>query len=99
MRTHLRSVVASWRNQSPAIRLMRFWLGVTWIYGGWDKATDPGFLGKTSISIINRASSKLDSQDDVSALVRAIFDISLENENLATAAALNYIKDEARLLL
>ncbi len=52
-----------------------------------------------SISIINRASSKLDSQDDVSALVRAIFDISLENENLATAAALNYIKDEARLLL
>ena len=54
MRTHLRSVVASWRNQSPAIRLIRFWLGVTWIYGGWDKATDPGFLGKTSTTSISK---------------------------------------------
>ena len=52
-----------------------------------------------SISIINRASTQLTPQDTASALVRAIFNISLENENLATAAALNYIKDEARLLL
>ena len=34
----------SWRNQSPAARLLRVWLGVTWIYGGWVKAADPGFL-------------------------------------------------------
>jgi thiosulfate dehydrogenase [quinone] large subunit len=23
---------------------MRLWLGITWIYAGWDKASDPGFL-------------------------------------------------------
>ena len=34
----------SWRNQSPAARLLRLWLGITWIYGGWVKANDPGFL-------------------------------------------------------
>ena len=34
----------SWRNQSPAARLLRLWLGLTWIYGGWVKANDPGFL-------------------------------------------------------
>ena len=54
MRTHVRSVVASWRNQTPAIRLIRLWLGVTWIYGGWDKATDPGFLGKTASTSISK---------------------------------------------
>jgi len=54
MRTHIRSIVASWRSQSPAVRLIRLWLGVTWIYGGWDKATDPGFLGKTASTSINK---------------------------------------------
>ena len=34
----------SWRNQTPAARLLRLWLGLTWIYGGWVKANDPGFL-------------------------------------------------------
>ncbi len=28
------------------MRVIRLWLGFTWIYGGWDKATDPNFLGK-----------------------------------------------------
>ena len=35
---------ASWRNQLWPLRVMRLWLGVTWIYAGWDKASDPGFL-------------------------------------------------------
>jgi len=51
-----------------------------------------------SIAIINRASTQLSPQDGSAALVKAIFDISLENENLATIAALNFVKDEARLL-
>lgn len=50
----LRAVVASWRAQSPAVRVIRLWLGVTWIYGGWDKATDPGFLSKTGSTYIGR---------------------------------------------
>jgi len=34
----------SWRNQLWPLRLLRAWLGFTWIYAGWDKASDPGFL-------------------------------------------------------
>lgn len=34
----------SWRSQSIATRILRAWLGVTWVYGGWDKASDPSFL-------------------------------------------------------
>lgn len=51
-----------------------------------------------SIALINRASTQLGQEEGSADLVKAIFDISLENENLATIAALNYVKDEARLL-
>lgn len=39
-----KSVLDSWRAQSWAIRVLRAWLSLTWIYAGWDKATDPAFL-------------------------------------------------------
>ena len=39
-----KSVIASWKTQSVATRILRAWLGITWIYGGWNKATDPAFL-------------------------------------------------------
>jgi thiosulfate dehydrogenase [quinone] large subunit len=51
---HIRSVVSSWRSQTPSIRLIRLWLGVTWIYGGWDKATDPNFLGKVGATSLSK---------------------------------------------
>lgn len=41
-----RGAVASWRGQSQAQRVLRLFLSVTWIYAGWDKASDPGFLTK-----------------------------------------------------
>lgn len=41
------AISASWRNQHISVRVMRLWLGITWIYGGWYKAVDPGFLAKT----------------------------------------------------
>lgn len=43
---------ASWRNQLWPLRLMRLWLGATWIYAGWDKASDPGFLTSGSSTFI-----------------------------------------------
>ena len=43
---------ASWRNQLWPLRLMRLWLGITWIYAGWDKASDPGFLTSGSPTFI-----------------------------------------------
>jgi Rieske Fe-S protein/uncharacterized membrane protein YphA (DoxX/SURF4 family) len=42
----------SWVNQSWPLRVMRLWLGVTWIYAGWDKASDPGFLTSGSTTFI-----------------------------------------------
>jgi Rieske Fe-S protein/uncharacterized membrane protein YphA (DoxX/SURF4 family) len=43
---------ASWRNQLWPLRVMRLWLGATWIYAGWDKASDPGFLTAGSPTFI-----------------------------------------------
>jgi thiosulfate dehydrogenase [quinone] large subunit len=42
----------SWRNQIWPLRVMRLWLGATWIYAGWDKASDPGFLKAGSSTFI-----------------------------------------------
>jgi thiosulfate dehydrogenase [quinone] large subunit len=36
--------MSSWATQNRAPRLLRIFLGVTFIYAGWDKASDPGFL-------------------------------------------------------
>ena len=47
-----KSVIASWKAQSPATRLLRFWLGATWVYGGWDKATDHSFLTPRTFNYI-----------------------------------------------
>lgn len=47
-----RSAVSSWRTQSNALRIMRLFLGITWVYAGWDKASDPGFLKQGSPTFI-----------------------------------------------
>lgn len=44
---------------------MRFWLGATWIYAGWDKATDPGFLAADSASYIGSQLSGYATQSPV----------------------------------
>ena len=46
------NVKTSWRNQLWPLRVMRLWLGVTWIYAGWDKASDPGYLTAGSPTFI-----------------------------------------------
>lgn len=47
-----KSVIASWQTQSISTRILRLWLGVTWIYGGWDKASDPSFLTPGTVNYI-----------------------------------------------
>lgn len=39
--------LASWRNQPLGITILRLWLGGTWVYGGWAKASDAAFLSKS----------------------------------------------------
>jgi len=51
-RTTQKGIADSWRTQSWAIRVLRTWLSFTWIYAGWDKATDPSFLTKGSTGFI-----------------------------------------------
>ena len=38
----------SWRAQPLYMTIIRLWLGVTWTYGGWAKATDGGYLDAAS---------------------------------------------------
>ena len=45
-------ILASWKKQPLATSILRLWLGVTWIYGGWVKASDPGFLDPASTNYI-----------------------------------------------
>lgn len=44
----MRRTLQSWKSNPLYIRVIRLWLGVTWVYGGWNKATDAGFLDKSS---------------------------------------------------
>ena len=36
----------SWGSHPLPISILRLWLGATWVYAGWYKATDSGFLTK-----------------------------------------------------
>lgn len=58
----LRATTNSWRTQNAALRIMRLWLGVTWIYAGWTKATDAGFLTRGSKSFIGIQLSEYSTQ-------------------------------------
>ncbi len=45
--------LATWKNQPLPITILRLWLGVTWIYGGWTKAIDSVYFapsGPTSFA-------------------------------------------------
>jgi thiosulfate dehydrogenase (quinone) large subunit len=44
-----RNIVAeSWRSNNLGTKILRAWLGLTWFYAGWQKASDVGFLDKAS---------------------------------------------------
>lgn len=51
-RNIIATAVQSFRHQSLSARALRIFLGATWVYAGWDKASDPGFLTKGSASYI-----------------------------------------------
>jgi thiosulfate dehydrogenase [quinone] large subunit len=72
----LKSLSESWRSQGIAIRILRAWLGLTWIYAGWDKATDPGFLTKGSASFIGTQLSGYSTQSPIGGLFNKMIEHS-----------------------
>jgi thiosulfate dehydrogenase [quinone] large subunit len=72
----LKSLAESWRTQAIAIRILRGWLGLTWIYAGWDKATDPGFLTKGSASFIGTQLSGYSTQSPIGGLFNKLIEHS-----------------------
>ena len=63
--SYIQTALQSWRSQTPALRIMRFWLGVTWIYAGWVKASDAGFLTSGSLTFIGTQLSAYSTQSPV----------------------------------
>ena len=65
---------ASWRNQLWPLRVMRLWLGATWIYAGWDKASDPGFLTSGSPTFIGSQLAAYAQNSPIDFLLNKILD-------------------------
>jgi thiosulfate dehydrogenase (quinone) large subunit len=65
---------ASWRNQLWPLRVMRLWLGATWIYAGWDKASDPGFLTSGSPTFIGTQLAAYAQNSPIDFLLNKILD-------------------------
>jgi len=78
LKSYVRTANSSWRNQAPALRVMRLWLGITWIYAGWDKASDPGFLEAGSSTYIGTQLSGFSTHSPVS----FVFDTLIEYASL-----------------
>ncbi|TRZ85463.1 MAG: DoxX family membrane protein, partial [Streptomycetaceae bacterium] len=84
------AIQRSWRIHPLPISILRLWLGSTWIYAGWHKATDPGFLTKGASGYIgsqlagipkssplNFAVSKLVEHADLMGLVAMISEFAI----------------------
>lgn len=69
---------ASWRNQLWPLRIMRLWLGATWIYAGWDKASDPGFLTSGWPTFIGSQLAAYAQNSPIDFLLNKIFDHSTQ---------------------
>ena len=70
----LRKSAASWGSQATHIRIIRLWLGVTWIYAGWDKASDSGFLTQGSPTYIGSQLAGFAAQSPVGSLFNTLIE-------------------------
>lgn len=68
----------SWRNQLWPLRIMRIWLGVTWIYAGFDKASDPGFLKAGSSTFIGGQLSAYAQSSPVGFVINKVLEHSTQ---------------------
>ena len=59
------TMIKSFTSQTMSMRVMRIWLGVTWIYAGWVKASDSGFLKQGSPTFIGTQLAAYASQSPI----------------------------------
>jgi thiosulfate dehydrogenase [quinone] large subunit len=52
--TSMTSIANSFRKQAWPLRILRLWLGVTFLYAGWNKASDRSFFDVSSPRYIGR---------------------------------------------
>ena len=78
MQSFLKRTIDSWRSNPLHIRLIRLWLGVTWIYGGWNKATDEGFLNKSSPHYIGEQINGYLTTSPIAPLLRRMLEHSYQ---------------------
>ncbi len=72
------NVKASWRNQLWPLRIMRLWLGATWIYAGWDKASDPGFLTSGAPSFIGTQLAAYAQNSPIDFILNKVLDHAIQ---------------------
>lgn len=76
MQLSINKTIESWRSQAIHIRLIRVWLGVTYIYAGWHKASDSGFLTRGSSTFIGSQLSGFASQSPVGFIFNELIEYS-----------------------
>jgi uncharacterized membrane protein YphA (DoxX/SURF4 family) len=62
-------MINSFKSQSISMRILRIWLGVTWIYAGWVKASDAGFLKQGSPTYIGTQLAAYASQSPIGSIL------------------------------
>lgn len=67
-------IYSSWQRQEISVRILRLWLGVTWIYAGWNKATDLGFLDANSSHYIGKELGRYVSTSPISFLLNIMIE-------------------------
>ncbi len=64
------SLTASYRNQSWSMRILRIWLGFTFAYAGWNKASDGAFFDPSSSHYIGNQLMGFAQGSPIGALLR-----------------------------
>ena len=73
-RKFFKVAAASWRAQSLPVRVIRFWLGFTWLFAAWNKATDPGFLTASSTTFIGTQLTGYSTQSPIGFVFERLID-------------------------
>jgi len=77
-RRFFKVATASWRSQSLPVQVIRFWLGFTWLFAAWNKATDPGFLTAGSTTFIGARLAEYSSQSPIGFVFDTLIDNSVQ---------------------